>query len=102
MKENIMQIICSQELQDGTGIDLARSALEIVAYKGRPFSVFVDEFVSHFAFYSCTATTLSYHSQNIEVESNDGSHFDSLDALGPGRQILKKCALARCLSTVKK
>ena len=38
---------------------------------------------------SCTATTLSCHFRNIEVESNEGSHLESLDALGPGSRILK-------------
>ena len=35
-------------------------SMEIIAYIGRPFSVSVDGFVSHFAlgYYSCTATTL--------------------------------------------
>ena len=37
-----------------------------------------------------TATTLYCHFRNIEVESNDGSHLESLDALGPGRRIFKK------------
>ena len=75
--------------------------MEIIAYKGRPFSVFVDGFVSHFALlqlYSnhlVTATTLYCHFRNIEVESKDGSHLESLGALGPGRRIFKKCALAR-------
>ena len=63
--------------------------MEIIAYKGRPFSVFVDEFVSHLHCYSCTAITLSCHFGNIEVESNDGSHLESLNVLGPRRQILK-------------
>ena len=30
-------------------MDRASSALENIAYMGRPFSVFVDEIVSHFA-----------------------------------------------------
>ena len=30
-------------------MDKTRSALEIIAYEGRPISVFVDDFVSHFA-----------------------------------------------------
>ena len=65
--------------------------MEIIAYKGRPFSVFVDGFVSHFAsYYSCTATTLYCHFRNIEVELNDDSHLESLDAPGPGRRIFKK------------
>ena len=29
------------------------------------------------------------------TESNDGSHLELLDTLGPGRRIFKKCALAR-------
>ena len=47
MKENILQNFCFQELQDGTGLCLF--IMEIIAYKGRPFSVFVDGLVSHFA-----------------------------------------------------
>ena len=54
--------------------------MEIIAYKGRPFSDFVDEFVSHFALLQCTATTLSCHFRNIEAEPNDGSHLESVDA----------------------
>ena len=49
MKENILQNFCFQELPDGTGMDLGSFIMEIIAYKGRPFSVFVDGFVSHFA-----------------------------------------------------
>ena len=41
-------------------------------------------------YYSYTATTLSCHFHNIKVESNDDSHFGSLDALGPRRRILIK------------
>ena len=44
-------------------------------------------------FYSCIATTLARHFRNIEMESNDGSHLDSLDALGPGRRILKNMCI---------
>ena len=69
--------------------------MEIIAYKGTPLSVFVDGFVSHFAFLQLYSTTLYCHFRNIEVESNDGSHLESLDALGPGRRIFKKYALAR-------
>ena len=43
-------------------------------------------------FYSCTATTLSCHFRNIEVESIYGNLLESLDALGP-----VKCALTRRL-----
>ena len=62
VKENMLQTFCFQELQDGTGMDKAHSAVEIIAYKGRPFLVFVDEFVSHFALlqlYSNLVETLS-------------------------------------------
>ena len=51
-------------------------------------------------YYSCKATILSYHFQNMEVELVDGSHLESLYVLGPGRQILKKKdvhSLADCL-----
>ena len=40
-------------------------------------------------YYSCSATTLYCHFRNIEVESRDGSHLESLGALGPGRRIFK-------------
>ena len=69
--------------------------MEIIAYKGRPFSVFVDGFVSHFALLQLYSNHLVLSLRNIEVESNDGSHFELLDALGPGRRIFKKCELAR-------
>ena len=70
-------------------------------YTGRTFSVFVEGFVIHF-----TLLDLQLYSNhlvlflfffffwggggNIEVESNDGSHLESFDALGPGRRIFKK------------
>ena len=108
--------------------------MEIIAYKGRPFSVFVDGFVYHFALLQLYSNHLVLSLRNIEVESNDGSHIELLDALsrttyygyiatlvlrkpiydtvfciqmscvlcsklldalGPGRRIFKKCALAR-------
>ena len=68
--------------------------MEIIAYKGRPFSVFVDGFVYHFALLQLYSNHL-LSLRNLEVESNDGSHLELLDALGPGRRIFKKCALAR-------
>ena len=67
--------------------------MEIIAYKGRPFSVFVDGFVSHFALLQLYSNHLVLSLRNIEVESNDGSHLELLDALGPGRRIFKKYAL---------
>ena len=67
----------------------------IIAFKGRPFSVFVDGFVTHFALLQLYSHHLVLSFSNFEVESNDGSHLESLDALGPGRRIFKKYALAR-------
>ena len=70
--------------------------MEIIAYKGRPLTPFLlMDLYLILHYYSCTATTLYCHFRNIEVESNDGSHLESLGALGPGRRIFKKCALAR-------
>ena len=64
--------------------------MEIIAYKGRPFSVFVDGFVYHFALLQLYSNHLVLSLRNIEVESNNGSHLEILDALGPGRRIFKK------------
>ena len=69
--------------------------MKIIAYKGRPFSVFDDGFVYHFALPQLYSNHLVLSLRNIEVESNDGSHLELLDALGPGRRIFKECALAR-------
>ena len=95
VKENILQDFCFQELQDGTGIDYACSSWKLLPVKVglSPFLLMDLYLILHY--YSCTATTLYCHFRNIEVESNDGSHLESLDALGPGRRIFKKCALAR-------
>ena len=95
MKENILQNFCFQELQDGTGIDYACSSWKLLPLKVglSPFLLMDLYLILHY--YSCTATTLYCQCRNIEIESNDGSHLESLDALGPGRRIFKKCALAR-------
>ena len=69
--------------------------MEIIAYKGRPFSVCVDGFVYHFALLQLYNNHLVLSLRNLEVELNDGSHLELLDAVGPGRRIFKKCALAR-------
>ena len=76
--------------------------MEIIAYKGRPFSVFVDGFVSHFTLLQLYSHHLVLSFRNIEVESNDGNHLESLDALGPGGRILKKCALVAAGETLTK
>ena len=69
--------------------------MDIIAYKCRPFSVFVDGFVYHFALLQLYSNHLVLSLRNIEVESNNGGHLEILDALGPGRRIFKKYALAR-------
>ena len=88
MKENILQDFCFQELQDGTGIDYDCSSWKLLPSKVglSPFLLMDLYLILHY---------LYCHFRNIEVESNDGSHLESLDALGPGRRIFKKCALAR-------
>ena len=74
---------------------LGSFCMEIIAYKGRPFSVFVNGFVYHFALLQLYSNHLVLSLRNLEVESNDGSHLELLDALEPGRRIFEKCALAR-------
>ena len=90
VKENILQNFCFQELQDGTGIDYACSSWKLLPLKVglSPFLLMDLYLILHY--YSFTATTLYCHFRNIEIESNDGSHLESLDALGPGRRIFKK------------
>ena len=63
--------------------------MEIIAYKGRPFSAFVDEFVSHFVLQQLYSNHIVLSFGKRHVELNDGSHFESLDALGPERWIIK-------------
>ena len=96
VKENILQNFCFQELQDGSGIDYACSSWKLLPLKVglSPFLLMDLYLILHY-YTSCTATTLYCHFRNIEIESNDGSHLESLDALGPERRIFKKCALAR-------
>ena len=90
MKENVLQNFCFKELQDGTGIDYVCSSWKLLSIKvGLSALVLMDLYlILHY--YSCTATTLYCHFRNIEIESNDGSHLESVDALGPGRPIFKK------------
>ena len=95
VKENILQNFSFQELKDSTGIDNACSSWKLLPIKVglSPFLLMDLYLILHY--YSCLATTLYCHFRNIEVETNDGSHLESLDAPGPGRRIFKKCALAR-------
>ena len=69
VKENLLQTFCFQELQDGKGMDYARS-----------FSVLLMNLYPILHYNNCTTTTLSCYSGNIEDESNDCSHLESLDA----------------------
>ena len=89
MKENILQNFCFQELQDGIGIGYACSSWKLLPVKVglSPFLLMDLYLILHY--YSCTATTLYCHFRNIEVESNDGSHLESLDALGQEDGYLK-------------
>ena len=64
--------------------------MEIIAYKVLPIVFFVDDFLSHFALPTTVVQQPTCHFRNIEVESNDDSHLESFDALGPGRWILRK------------
>ena len=68
-------------------MDLPGSAWKLLHIKVglSPFLLMDLYLILHY--YSCTATTLYCHFLNIEVESNDGSHLEYLDALRPGRQI---------------
>ena len=85
VKENMFPITAGWH-RNGLG----SICMEIIGYNGRLFSVFsLMNLYLILHYYSCTATTLSCHFRNIEVESNDDSHLESHDALGPGRRILK-------------
>ena len=65
----------------------------IIEYLGRLFSVFVDKFVFHFALLQLYSNHIALSFSKHRVESNDGSHLESLDAVRPGRRILQKvCA----------
>ena len=64
--------------------------MDIIAHKGRPISFLLMNL--HII---CTNTLVDDHLVlrkdlfwNIKVESNDGGHLESIDALGPGRRIL--------------
>ena len=66
--------------------------MDIIAYKDRP--IFVLLMNLHIF---CTNTLVGDHLVlkrtlfwNIKVESDDGGHLESIDALGPGRRMLIK------------
>ena len=66
--------------------------MDIIAYKGRYISFLLMDL--HII---CTNALISDHLVlnrtlfwNIKVESDDGGHLESIDALGPGRGILIK------------
>ena len=54
--------------------------MEIVAYKGRPFSVFVDEFLSYFALLYCHVVDM-YIYQNSQKIQPTGSMSSVLTVL---------------------
>ena len=45
--------------------------MEIVAYKGRPFSVFVDEFLSHFALLYCHVVDMYIYQNSQKHNQQD-------------------------------
>ena len=70
--------------------------MDIIVYKGRPISFLLMNFQI-----ICTNTLVGDHLKkrtlfwNIKVESDDGGHLESIDALGPGRRIsIKSCTQA--------
>ena len=71
--------------------------MDIIAYKGRPVSFLLMKL--HII---CTDSLVGDHLvlkwtffRNINVESDDGGHLESIDALGPERRILiKRCTQA--------
>ena len=71
--------------------------MDIIAYKGRPISFLLMNL--HII---CTNTLVEDHLVlkkdpflEHKVESDDGGHLESIDALGPGRRILiKSCTQA--------
>ena len=65
--------------------------MDIIAYKGRPISFLLMNL--HII---CTNTLVGDHLVlkrtlfwSIKVESDDGDHLESIDALGPGRRKLQ-------------
>ena len=79
-------------------MDYARSARSLFSIKVvlSPFLLMNLNLILHY--YSGTATTLSCHFQNIEAESNVGSHLALFDALGPGRRIFENKICTRSLT----
>ena len=57
---------------------MARSAWKLLHIKVGLSPFLLMDLYRFLHYYSCTATTLYYHFRNIEVESNDGSHLESL------------------------
>ena len=65
VKENILQYFCFQELQDGTGLDYACSSWKLFPIKVGLSPFLLMDFYLILHYYSCTATTLYCHFQNI-------------------------------------
>ena len=90
VKENMLQNFCFQECR------LAQEWIRLVHHGNYCiYTVFVDGFVFHFALLQLFSNHLVLSFSKYRGRIDDGSHLESLDALGPGRRIYKKCALAR-------
>ena len=89
MKENMLQTFSSKNyrmVQEWVRFRPVLHGNYCIYYKGWTFSVcLLMNLYLIFHYFSGTATHCL-----VEVESNDGSHLESLDALGLGRRILKK------------
>ena len=66
MKENILQTFCFHEVQDGTGMDRARSLWKLLHIKVGLSPFLLMNLYLILLYNSCTATTLSCH---FEIQS---------------------------------
>ena len=65
--------------------------MDIIVYKGRHIAFWLMNLHISFALMHLSVTILSKKRTlfwNIKVESDDGGHLESIDALGPSRRIL--------------
>ena len=62
--------------------------MEIIPYKGRPFSVFVDGFVSHFALLQLYSNHLTVIFETSRSNRMMAAILNLL--IGPGRRIFKR------------
>ena len=69
--------------------------MEIIAYKGGPFSVLVDGFVSHFAVLQLYSHHLVLSFSKSRSNRMMAAILNLLMRTDQGRRIFKKCAFAR-------